>query len=350
MCVDKFLSKDVVIYRGKNAVIKFIMSIFKEYEYCKNVMKKHFNKNLVMTAEPNKEFERTNICWICGKLIDIGDNKVRDHDHIEQFNKYRGCAHWKCNVNLKITKKVPVILHNLRGYDSHLIFKELSKFNCRISVIPNGLEKYMSFSLNGNIVFIDSMLFLNSSLDKLVKDLSDEDFLYLSEEFSGEQLELVKEKGIYPYEYMNSFKKFKETKLPDIDCFFSEKDYQKTIKVWKKFKIKNLGEYHDLYLKADVLLLCDVFQKFIGVCLKDYCLDPCHHISLPGPSWDAMLQMIGIQLEKISDINVHLFLEKGIRGRISYISKRYRKFDQNTEIAYLDINNLYGYCMIQYLP
>ena len=110
----------------------------------------------------------------------------------------------------------------------------MSKFNCKISVIPSGLEKYMSFTLNNNIVFTESMVFLNSSLDKLVKNLSDEDFKYLGEVFSGEQLELVKKKGIYPYEYMDSFKKFKESKLPDIDCFFSslknsdisEKEYE----------------------------------------------------------------------------------------------------------------------------
>ena len=111
-----------------------------------------------------------------------------------------------------------MIFHNLRGYDSHLIFKELSKFNCRVSVIPNELEKYMSFTLNGNIVFIDSILFLNSSLDKLAKNLSDHDFKCLTEEFSDENLKLVKQKGVYPYEYFDSFGRFKENKLPDIDC------------------------------------------------------------------------------------------------------------------------------------
>ena len=153
-------------YRGKSAVYKFIQCIFKEYDYCRSVMKKYFNKNLIMTAEENEEFERSIICWIYGKLIE-NEGKIRDHCHIT--GNYRGSTHWSCNINLKITKKVPVIFHNLRGYDSHLIFEELSKFNCRVSVIPNGLEKYMSFSLNKNIVFIDSMLFLNRSLDKLVK-------------------------------------------------------------------------------------------------------------------------------------------------------------------------------------
>ena len=159
------------------------------------------------------KYERSKICWICGKITD--DSKVRDHCHIT--GKYRGAAHWKCNTNLKTSKKLSVMFHNLRGYDSHLIFKELSKFNCSIDVIPNGLEKYMSFTLNKNIVFIDSMLFMNSSLDKLVKKLND--FKYLSSNFKGKQLELIKQKGIYPYEYMNSFKRIRENKLPDKDCF-----------------------------------------------------------------------------------------------------------------------------------
>ena len=90
-----------------------------------------------MTAEQNEEFERSNICSICGKLIDFNE-KVRDPCHIT--GKYRGAAHWSCNINLKISKKVPVVFHSLKGYDSHLIFKRLGKFNCKISVIPNGLE------------------------------------------------------------------------------------------------------------------------------------------------------------------------------------------------------------------
>ena len=119
-------------------------------------------------------------------------DKVRDHCHITGI--YRGSCHWSCNINLKVSKKLVVIFHNLKGYDSHLIFKKLNKFNCSVDVITNGLEKYMSFTLNKNIVFIDSMLFMNSSLDKLVKNLND--FKYLSTEFSGEQLELVKKKGV----------------------------------------------------------------------------------------------------------------------------------------------------------
>ena len=112
--------------------------------------------------------------------------------------KFRGAAHGSCNINLQLTKKVPVVFHNLRGYNSHLIFSELDKFDVKIRVIPDGLEKYMAFFLNKNLVFIDSMQFMNSSLDKLVKNLSDEDFKYLVEEFGSENLELLKQKGDYP--------------------------------------------------------------------------------------------------------------------------------------------------------
>ena len=117
------------------------------------------------------------------------------------------------------------------------------------------------------------------------------------------------------------------------------------------FKIKTLGEYHDLYLKTDVLLLCDVFEKFIKSCLEYYSLlSLCHYLSSPGLTWDAMLKMTGIKLEKVNYINIHLFIEKGMRGGISYISKRYAKADDNNTIMYWDANNSYGWAMIQSLP
>ena len=178
---------------------------------------------------------------------------------------YRGAAHWSCNINLKLIKKTPVLFHNLIGYDSHLIIKEISRFDIKISVIPNGSEKYMAFTINTNLIFIDSMQFMNSSLDSLVKNLSDNDFKYLSEEFSGDLLKLDKEKGVYPSEYMNSFKKFSENKLPDRCKFFSslkdkcisEKDYLKPNNIWNVFKMNTMVDY----LKTDVLLLVNVFEN-----------------------------------------------------------------------------------------
>ena len=138
------------------------------------MIKKHFNKNLIMSAEEEENFLLSNCCWICDKLFDVRDKKVRAYCHVT--GKYRVAAHWSCNINLKSTKKIPVIFHNLRGYTSHLTIKEISKFD--VSFIPNGLEKYMAFTINRNLVFIDSMQFMNSSLDSLVKNLSDNDFKY----------------------------------------------------------------------------------------------------------------------------------------------------------------------------
>ena len=210
----------------------------------------------------------------------------------------------------------------MRGYDSHLIFSELDKSDVKISVIPDGLEKYMALLLNKNVFFIDSTQFMNFSLDKLVKNLSDEDFKYLVEEFGSENLELLKQKGDYPYEYMNSFERFNEEKLPARKYFYSStkdeqigdngkisdghinvKDYLTCEKIWDKFNMKNMGDYRDHYLKKDVLLSADVFEKFIDTCLKYFGLDPCHYFSSPGLSWDTMLKMTDLKLEKISDID-----------------------------------------------
>ena len=238
----------------------------------------------------------------------------------------------------------------------------------------------MAFFLNKSLVFIDSMQFMNSGLNKLVKSLSDKDFKYLIEEFGSEYLELLKQKGAYPYECMNSFERFNEEKLHAKKHFFSSTkdgkicddskisdghisatDYLTYKKTWYKFEMKNMGDYHDHYLKKDVLLLADVFEKFIDTCSKYYGLDSCHYFSSPGLSCDAMLRMTDIKLEKISDIGKYLFIEKELRGRISYIAKRYAKANNeylndydpkmpSAFISYFDMNNLYGWTMSEYLP
>ena len=173
-----------------------------------------------------------------------------------------------CNINFQLTKNVRVIFHNLKGYDSHLILPELNKFNLRINVISNGLEKHMAFFLGKNLVFIDSMQFMNLTLDKLVKNLSDEHFKYLVKEFGSENLKILKQKVAYTYEYMNSFKRIDEEKLPAIKYSFSstkkgkiDEDgkisdghisieyYMLCEKIWNKLKMKNMGDYHDRYLK-----------------------------------------------------------------------------------------------------
>ena len=143
----------------------------------------------------------------------------------------------------------------MRGYDSHLIFNELEKFDVKISVIPNGLEKCMVFFFNKNLVFIDSMEFMNSSLDKLVKSLSDEDFKYLVEEFGSKNLELLKPKDDYPYEYMNSFERFNEENLP------ARKNFYNSI---KDGKIGDDGKISSGHISVKDYLMCEKF----GINLK----------------------------------------------------------------------------------
>ena len=130
-------------------------------------MNKHFNKNLIMSEKEEHLFQQSNSYWVCRTLIDNDEEKVRDHCYVT--GRFRGAENRNCNINFQLAKTIPVIRHNLRGYDSHLILNELDKFDVKISVIPNGSEKYMAFFLNKNLVFIDSMQFMNSSLDKLVK-------------------------------------------------------------------------------------------------------------------------------------------------------------------------------------
>ena len=179
----------------------------------------------------------------------------------------------------------------------------------------------------------------------------------------------MSQKGVYPSDYMDSFEKFNEKKLPTKDQFYSilndqhitDDEYNHAKEVWNTFMIRTLGDYHDLYLVSNVLLLTDVFENFRKTCMQYYKLDPCHYFKSPGLSWDAMLKMTNIKLELMTDIDMFQFIEKGMRGGVSYIANRYgnannkymKEYDEKAPskyIMYLDANNLYGWAMSQYLP
>ena len=293
-------------------------------------------------------------------------HKVRDHCHLT--GKYRGAAHSECNFKLQIkpgTTCIPVIFHNLKGYDAHLIIREIAKVFDKVSCIPLNFEKFISFSA-GQLRFIDSCQFMGKSLDALVK--INDDFSITDRTFN-DMSDWVKQKGVYPYEYMSSFDRFNETKLPFKDKFYSslcgkhitDKEYERAQEIWKAFNCKTLGDYHDLYLKSDVVLLADVFENFRATSRKHYGLDPCHYYTAPGLSWDAMLKKTGITLELLTDYDMHCFVEKGIRGGISMVSHRYAKANNpyleehdsskpNNYIMYLDANSLYPTAMVKDLP
>ena len=247
--------------------------------------------------------------------------------------------------------------------------KKGEKQDLNIKAIPNNMEKYMAFILGNHLMFIDSFQFMSSSLDKLVSNLPKDDLIYTSKAFKGKRLDLMSQKGVYPYDYMDSFEKFNEKELPTKDQFYSilndqhitDDEYNHAKEVWNTFMIRTLGDYHDLYLVSDMLLLTDVFENFKKTCMQ-YCkLDPCHYFTSPGLSWDAMLKMTNIKLELMTDIDMFQFIEKGMRGGVSYIANRYgnannkymKEYDERAPskyIMYLDANNLYGWAMSQYLP
>ena len=138
----------------------------------------------------------------------------------------------------------------------------------------------------------------------------------------------MSKKGVYPYDQMDSFEKFNQTELPTKEQFYSvlndqhitNEEYHHAKTIWKAFIIETMDEYHDLYLKSDVLLLTDIFENFRKICSQYYKLDPCHYFTSPGLSWDAMLKMTDIKLELMIDVDMFQFIEKGMRGGVSYIA------------------------------
>ena len=269
-------------YRGADCVERFCEKIISEA----NRLYKSFPEvpMLPLTKSQTKKHNKaTNATYASFKEFkDKG--KVRDHCHYT--GEYRGAAHFGCNLRYKIPNYIPVVFHNQDGYDAHIFIRELAKYTTDIGVIAKNVEDYISFSIkvevdrykdkNGEekikeieLRFIDSFKFISSSLDSLVNNLVKGDHKFWGfEKFSSDQRELLIKKGIYPYEYMDSWNKLNELKLPSKDKFYSklnmsdvsDKDYDHARKVWKEFKIKNMGEYHDLYLVTDVILLANVFE------------------------------------------------------------------------------------------
>ncbi|KAJ8911905.1 hypothetical protein NQ315_012319 [Exocentrus adspersus] len=222
-------------------------------------------------------------CHICEKPFQEGDNPVRDHCHFT--GKFRDWAHSSCNLNYKNSFVVPVVLHNLSNYDSHLLIRDIAQVSPgKITLLAKNKEQYISFTkhISESLVkfrFIDSFRFLASSLDQLAAILTRDDFKMLKSEFShlNEDLDVLK-----------------ETSLPELSKFYNklndaqilEADYALAKTDWRAFNIENLSQYTQLYLKTDVLLLADISENFRDRCLKTYGLDPAYYYTLPGYTWD----------------------------------------------------------------
>ncbi len=315
---------------GKAFVDSLTEDLKPVYEILKNP------KPMVMTESDKTRYAQTKNCYACGDkfgTISVNEQpkkeekitKCRDHCHIN--GKYRGAAFDKCNLRVRVPKFVPVLFHNLEGYDSHLFVKSLGLTEGDIKCIPKTDEKYISFSKNVpmetfttddgkekttylEMRFIDSLKFMRGSLDSLTKTLGKDQFKTLTSQMLPqipkettegkrhdriESLNLLKQKGVFSYEYMTDFSKLNATSLPPKDAFYSQlsgsgisdEDYAHAQKVWKAFNCETMKDYHDLYLKTDVLLLADIMTEFRRVCKEVYELDALHYHTAPGLAWDA---------------------------------------------------------------
>jgi len=382
-----------VFYRGSDAAKVLIEMLIKEKDRCNAIIKEHYikYKDHHLTDEEERSFQKQTHCYACTKKFSKELKPVRDHSHLT--GKYRGALCNACNINFKdanvvtdeegetiVNNDLIVVFHNLRNYDGHFIIQEAHHYTDDVKVIAQSLEKYMTMSFC-NLKFIDSFMFMSTSLEKLVDALKTDgkidNFNYMKE-YWGDKAELLTQKGIYPYSYVKNDSVFDES-LPIKKEFYDtltksdikDEDYKHAQKVYKIMNCQNFGDYHDIYLKCDVLLLADIFENFRNISSLYYNLDPCNYISTPSLSWDAMIlncdkayKKVGkhFSLGLIYDDETREFIEQSKRGGIVNVGtmrhaiannkymKNYDKTKLSSFIAYLDANNLYGLAMSSFLP
>lgn len=255
-------------YTGENSIEKFFEAIFEEEKIIMKHMK-NFRKSIpILNKKQEREYQASEICYICQNNFTKDNKKVRDHCHISEV--YRGAACNRCNLKLKLSNRIPVVFHNLRGYDSHLLIQKIGKFKRPINIIPNNMKKYISFSIGTeidyynkvskiikrrivyNLTFIDSFQFMPSSLSQLVDNLKTsgiKSFKYMSQEFKN-NTEIMTRKGVYPYSFVDSWKKFivniKKLKIEDFKNDLtgdniSKEDFEFLKNICEKFNIKTVG-------------------------------------------------------------------------------------------------------------
>lgn len=403
----KHFYDDSKSYYKSNRSVDCIDWFVSELRLIANEVFEIFEHPKPMINSPDEQtFDLEKQCHICGEEYDGDDKRVRDHSHIS--GEYRGSAHYECNLQYQESRFVPVVFHNLSHYDAHFIVSKLASCDeGNMSALALNDELYISFTKiftcddnidnnnnnnnndnnnnNGKskkkkrkskfikFRFIDSFRFMPSSLDYLASLVSSEKKKITHMEmgnYNENQIKLLEKKGVFCYDYIDSWSKLDDYSLPNKNSFYSklqeshisDEDYEHACLVWDAFDIKSLGEYSDLYMQTDILLLADVFENFRRTCHEIYGLDPAHYMTAPSLSFDAMLKYTKIDIELLTDVDMLLFVERGIRGGISQCSRRYARannkylssgYDPNRKsnyLMYLDANNLYGHSMSQYLP
>lgn len=354
-------------YKGEDCVDVFLRCLT---VLAKEIVKiyKYQNTPIKLTSLDKINFAEAKKCFVCEKEFD--EPPMKDHCHIT--GEYRGAICRSCNRIFVPRRVLPVLIHNLKSYDANLILRGLETIGKTIKIIPsNNSTKFMGFKVD-ELLFLDTYNFMPMSLDNLVKTLDDKDenFKLLYDTF-GKKARYLKRKGVFFYDYLTSFSVFDETNLPGKEHFFnsltgehiSDEDYTYAKKLYKIFDCKNLWDYCLLYLKCDTLLLGCVFESFRDLSLKNYSLDPTYYFSTSGLAFDAALKFTKVELELFDSVEMYNFVESGLRGGVSVISKRYSKAENiythpdkdfknklQTYLLMIDVSNLYGYALQKPLP
>lgn len=360
----KLMKDEFRLFTGDECVSSFL-----KYAQGKGYDARDLLKEIVpmdLSAEEERSFQEAKVCYLCEKDLDEA-NKVRDHCHIT--GDYRGAAHKGCNINLnRKGYKIPVFAHNARGYDNKFILQKIGEISENPNCIAMNTEKMISFGTDV-LSFVDTNAFLGDSLDKLVKAhrKSDLPFLNWKTKFRDP---LLKQKGVFPYEWYDSEDKLLHTELPPKEefysslgeCGISDEEYERALKIFEKH-CTTFEDYLVLYLDCDVLLMADVFESYRDSCLEYYRLDPAHYLTAPSLGWDALLLMTGVEIECFSEGQEDMLemIKEAIKGGISLIVNRYAKannpymrdYDPLKATSYImgwDATALYATQMCEKLP
>ena len=363
------------IYVGKDSDSHFANSLYNKAKQIEDILSKPIPIN--MTEDQLIQYKETNKCFICNNEfndLDINLKKVRDHDHIS--GDYRGASHNLCNLKYtKLNYTIPIIFHNLEGYDLHLFIEALTQYTNKFDIIPKSKEKYLSLTARLKdskikLKFIDSLHFITGSLEENAKKLTH--FKYTLDK-------RLTTKQVFPYSYLtDKCNKTIEDVLSEKNLPFNENDWyndltktntptediQHAHNIFNTFGCKNIYDYTILYLKTDVILLTEIFENFRNLSMKTYNLDPCWYYTTPGFAWDAALKFSDINLQLFNDKNMIDFFikDRTMRGGISTVSRLKHSIANNpylpnyntrlptNYIMYFDVTNLYGHSMTQYLP
>jgi hypothetical protein len=362
------------IYKGLDANDEFV----KQIQMIENILiqdmkaaqeqNKDF-RTMIITPEQLEQHKAIDECWICKTQFNFKNFKVKHHNHFT--GKYHSSICSNCNIQIKDSIKIPVFFHNL-NYDKNIFFKSLYNYENieQINILPDNEESYKCFTI-GRLHFLDSFKFMSSSLDNLIKNIPDDNKLFLKSLAEDDtQFQLMNKKGYFPYEWFDNIDKLKlpitELKKEDFNNrlkleALSDNEWDYIQQLIKDLNITTFEEYHDFYLNVDVNGLADVFENFRKTSIDTYKLDPCHYVGTPSFGWDAMLLKTKVELDLMTDCDMYQFFERGIRGGQSVIFKKYAKAnnkylsdynpdEKSTYISYLDANNLYGVSMSCKLP